>query len=67
MEGVSALCLQTDIITYGDSCFLMPLRKGVNKNISLHFAGNKASKQSLAMTFLCLLLLPCCDYCQILS
>ena len=50
-----------DIITYG-SCFLMPLER-VNKNISLHFAGNKASKQ-IGNDIFVSSLASCCKFCQ---
>ena len=50
-----------DIITYG-SCFLMPLKR-VNKNISLHFAGNKASKQ-IGNDIFVSSLASCCKFCH---
>ena len=50
-----------DIITYG-SCFLMPLKR-TNKNISLHFAGNKASKQ-IGNDIFVSSLASCCKFCH---
>ena len=50
-------------ITYGDSCFLIPQEKEY-KNISLHFAGNKASRKFGNDIFVSSLA-SCCKYCQI--
>ena len=50
-----------DIITYG-SCFLMP-KENNYKNISLHFAGNKASKQ-IGNDIFVSSLASCCKFCQ---
>ena len=60
-----AICsLPSDIsITYGDTCFLMPQGKDY-KNISLHFADNKASRKFGNDIFVSTLA-PCCNYCQI--
>ena len=62
-----AICsLPSDIsITYGDSCFLMPKEKAY-KNISLHFAGNKASKQ-IGNDIFVSSLASCHKFCQIRS
>ena len=50
-------------ITYGDSCFLIPQEKDY-KNISLHFADNKASRKFGSDIFVSSLA-SCCKYCQI--
>ena len=50
-------------ITYGGSCFLIPQEKDY-KNISLHFAGNKASRKFGNDIFVSSLAL-CCKYYQI--
>ena len=50
-------------ITFGDSCFLM-LKAKAYRNISFHFAGNKATKQ-IGNDIFVLSLTSCCKFCQI--
>ena len=59
-----AICsLPSDIsVTYGDSCFLIPHDKDY-KNISLHFIGNKASKQ-IGNDIFVSSLASCCNFCH---
>ena len=52
-------------ISYGGSCFLIPQGKDY-KNISLYFAGNKASREISNDIFVSTLA-SCCKYCQIWS
>ena len=59
-----AICSMSSDISaiYGGSCFLMP--NDLNyKNITLHFAGNKASKQTGNDIFVSSLT-SCCNFCH---
>ena len=61
MEEPSALCLQISALLIA-SCFLIPQEKDY-KNISLHFAGNKACKQIGNNVFVSSLA-SCCTFCR---